>query len=39
MPDDTRKPAETAPREAVEAGAGTAPDGGGRNATKPLPDP
>ena len=29
MPDDTRKPAETAPREAVEAGAGTAPDGGG----------
>lgn len=39
MPDDTRKPAETAPREAVEAGAGTAPDGGGRNAAKPLPDP
>ena len=39
MPDDTLKPAETAPREAVEAGAGTAPDGGGRNAAKPLPDP
>ena len=39
MPDDTRKPADTAPCEAVEAGAGTAPDGGGRNAAKPLPDP